>query len=208
MLLRNQQLHAIVNFHSLSFFKLWILWQFPFQRNIGYLYPWKRHIAAKNACICSELDLKNLQGICTDGAPAMTGNQEGFVTRFWDYVSSKYDNKELINLHCIIHQEALCAKSVSSNTILKDVNRIILFIRTNALHHQQFWEILCSNETSAEDILYNSAVCWLSIGETSHCVLQLQKEIVKYYLTKARSVPAQQRLSHVAWFSGGFSYPS
>ena len=65
----------------------------------------------------------------------MTGNQQGFVKRFLDYVFNEYDNKELINLHCIIHQEALCVKSVALNIILKDVNRIILFIRTNALHH-------------------------------------------------------------------------
>ena len=40
-------------------------------------------IAVKNACIRSGLDLKYLRGICTDGAPAMTVNQQGFVTRFW-----------------------------------------------------------------------------------------------------------------------------
>ena len=61
-------------------------------------------IAVKNACIRSGLDLKYLRGICMDGAPAMTGNQKAFVTRFSDYVSNEYDNKELINLHCIIHQ--------------------------------------------------------------------------------------------------------
>ena len=88
-------------------------------------------IAVKNAGIPSGLDLKYRRGICTNGAPAMTGNQQGFVTGFWDYVSNEYDNKELINLHCIIHQKALCAKSVALNTILKDVNRIILFIRAN-----------------------------------------------------------------------------
>ena len=92
-------------------------------------------IADKNTCIRSGLDLKYLQGICTDGAPAMTSNQQGFVTRVLDYVSNEYDNKELINLHWITHQEALCAKSIALNTILKDVNCIILFIRANALHH-------------------------------------------------------------------------
>ena len=79
----------------------------------------------KNACIRSGLDLKYLRGICTDDAPAMTGNQHGFITRFLDYVCNEYDNKELIHLHC---QEAPCAKSVALSTILKDVNRIILFI--------------------------------------------------------------------------------
>ena len=146
-------------------------------------------IAVKNACIRSGLDLKYLRGICTDGAPTMTGNQQGFITRFSDYVSNEYGNKELIDLCCIIHQEALCAKSITLNTILKDVNRIILFIRANALHHRQFREILCSSKTSAENILYHSAVCWLSIGETSRHVLQLRKEIVQYYSTKNKECP-------------------
>ena len=85
-------------------------------------------IAVKNVYVRSGLDLKYLRGICTDGAPAMTGNHQGYVARFSDYVSNEYDNKELINLHCIMHQEALCAKSVALNTSLKDVNRILLFM--------------------------------------------------------------------------------
>ena len=60
-------------------------------------------VAAKNACIRNGLELKNLCGICMDGAPAMTGNIKGFVARFSEYVSKEYDNKRLINLHCIIH---------------------------------------------------------------------------------------------------------
>ena len=88
----------------------------------------------------------------------MTENQQGFVTRFLDYVSNECDDKELINLHCIIPQEALCAESVALNTILKDLNRVILFIRANSLHHQQFREILYSSKTSSEDILYHFAV--------------------------------------------------
>ena len=91
-------------------------------------------VPAKNACIKNG-QLKNLRGICTDGAPAMTGSIKGFVARFSEYVSKEYDNKRLINLHCIIHQEALCVKSIASNDTLKDVTRIILYIRANAHYH-------------------------------------------------------------------------
>ena len=69
------------------------------------------------------------------------------------------------------------------------MNRIILFIRANALHYRQFREILCLSETSAEDILYRSAVRWLSIGETSRRVLQLRKEIVEYFSAKNKECP-------------------
>ena len=79
-------------------------------------------LAVKNACICNGLDLKNLRGICTDGTPAMTGSIQGFVARFSEYVSKEYNNKQLTNLHCIIHQKVLCVKSVTLNTTLKEMN--------------------------------------------------------------------------------------
>ena len=128
-------------------------------------------VAAKNACIKNRLELKNLCGICKDGAPAMTGSIKDFVARFSGYVSKEYDSKRLINLHCIIHQEALSVKCISLNDTLKNVKCIILYIRANALHHRQFREILQLSETSAENILYHTAVRWLSQGETSRRVL-------------------------------------
>ena len=118
---------------------------------------------------------------------------DGKLTRFCGKIFrvciKKYDNKQLTNLHCIIHQEALCVKSVALNTTLKEVNCIILYIRSNALHHRQFRELLQLSETSAEVILYHIAVRWLSQGETSRRVLQLRKEIVEYYSTKNKDCP-------------------
>ena len=65
-------------------------------------------VAVKSICLRNGLlNLKNLRGICTDGAPAMTGNLQDFVARFSEYVSKEYNNKQLTNLHCIIHQETL-----------------------------------------------------------------------------------------------------
>ena len=155
-------------------------------------------IAVKNACICSGLDLKNLRGICTDGSPAMTDNQHGFVTRFSDYVSNKYDNKELINLQCIIHQEALCSKSVALNTILKDLNCIISFIRANALHHRQFREILCSSETSAEDIFYHSVSSLFVYRRNVPPCTAIAKENSKILFNQKQEVSlARQKLFHV-----------
>ena len=95
-----------------------------------------------NTCMRKGLDLKNLRGICTDGAPALTGNTQGFVARFSEYVAKECYNKQLINLRCIIQQEALYVKSVASTAILKNVNRITLCIPANALHHRQFRELL------------------------------------------------------------------
>ena len=44
-------------------------------------------VAIKSICLLDGLNLKNLCGICTDGAPVMTGNLQGFVARFSEYES-------------------------------------------------------------------------------------------------------------------------
>ena len=111
------------------------------------------------------------------------------MARFSDYVSKEYDNKRLTNLHCIIHQEALCVKSIALNDTLKDVNRIILYIRANALHHRQFREILQLSEASAEDILYHTAVRWLSQGERLAVFCTCAK---KYQIT----IPQKTKIAH------------
>ena len=69
------------------------------------------------------------------------------------------------------------------------MNRFILCIRSNALYHRQFRELLQLSETSAEDILCHTAVRWLFQGETSRRVLQLRKEIVEYYSIKNKDCP-------------------
>ena len=48
-------------------------------------------VAVKDIFLRNGLDLKNLCGICIDGAPVMTGNLRGFVARFSEYVSKEYE---------------------------------------------------------------------------------------------------------------------
>ncbi|KRZ00656.1 General transcription factor II-I repeat domain-containing protein 2B [Trichinella zimbabwensis] len=87
--------------------------------------------------------------------------------------------------------ETLCSKIADLDNILKDVNRKILFVRANALHHRQFLEILRAKESNAENILYHSDVRWLSQGETSHRVPLVRKEIVEFYFCKNKDCPLQ-----------------
>lgn len=60
------------------------------------------------------LDLSKLVGVTTDGAPAMVGQNKGFVTLLHEHIGI---DKKLIKLHCIIHQDALCAKSLNFKDI-------------------------------------------------------------------------------------------
>jgi len=150
-------------------------------------------LAVKEACSRANLNLKNLRGICTDGAPAMIGKYQGFVARFTNYVSKEYNNNQLVNLHCIIHQEALCTLSVDLDNVLETVHRIIVYIRANSLNHRQFRELLQNSDEEAEDILYHTNVRWLSQGETSRRVFLLRRIIVEFYSTKNKECPLNDR---------------
>ena len=130
------------------------------------------------------------------------------MTRFSEYVLKRYNNNQLTNLYCITHREVLCVKSVALNATLKEVNQILLYIRAKALHHRQFRELLQLSETSVEDILYYTAVRWLSQEQTSRRVLKLRKEIVEYYSSKnTKTVLNKQQLPYISGISSGFFDP-
>lgn len=145
--------------------------------------------AVKKSCLDSDLNMTCLRGICTDGAPVMLGRKQGFVARLTEYVIEEYNNKHVTSLHCIIHQEALCAKAIDFSETMNQVKQIIIYIRSNALRHRQFRTILYDSEVSFEDVLYHVPVRWLSQGETACRVLNLRREISTFYATKKKQCP-------------------
>jgi hypothetical protein len=50
--------------------------------------------------------------VATDGALSMVGTEAGFVTLFTKYVRYPF-----LGFHCIVHKEALCAKTALRNLI-------------------------------------------------------------------------------------------
>ncbi|CAK1604321.1 unnamed protein product [Parnassius mnemosyne] len=70
-----------------------------------------------------------LIGVCTDGAPSMVGLREGFIgilnEKATELNVQKYD---LIVLHCIIHQQNLCFKSIQLQNVMNVVVKTINFI--------------------------------------------------------------------------------
>ncbi|GFT61567.1 general transcription factor II-I repeat domain-containing protein 2A [Trichonephila clavipes] len=62
--------------------------------------------AVRNSLAEKEIDLKKIVSVTTDGAPNMVGKKNGFISLFKTDVGHS-----IIECHCIIHQQALCAKS-------------------------------------------------------------------------------------------------
>jgi hypothetical protein len=92
----------------------------------------------------------------------MTGASNGFINLF----ANKVGNSCALQFHCIIHQEALCAKAENyelapvMDLVVKIVNSII----ARPLRHRQFKEFLLQMEAECGDLLLHNNIRWLSRG--------------------------------------------
>ena len=91
-----------------------------------------------------------------------------------------------LEIHCIIHQEALCAKVTYFSDTLSQVKQISIYIWSTALWHQQFCALLDDSEQSLDDVMYYTPVQWFSQGQTACRVLNRRREISTFYATKKK----------------------
>lgn len=130
-----------------------------------------------------KLDFNKCIGVTTDGAPAMIGANKGFVSLFHQHIGME---KDLIKLHCIIHQDALCAKSLNFKYIMDVVVKTVNFILARGLNHRQFQQFLVDTEADYGDLTYFTHVRWLSRGKMLERVLSLNEEISAFLEMKGQ----------------------
>ena len=93
-------------------------------------------LAALLQCIEQmHLDLTNLVSVTTDGAPSMTGRNRGVVALLQKHMNDVGVMNILIKIHCIIHQEALCAKVLHIKTVMDVVVKAVNIILSRGLNH-------------------------------------------------------------------------
>lgn len=112
-----------------------------------------------------------------DGAPAMTGKRKGMASMVC--TKAKESGGEVVRMHCIIHQEALCAKTVQLgdvNTVVKTVN----ILRARGLYHREFQAFLSDVDAEYGEVLYHSDVRWLSRGSVLQRFYLLRSEIDQF----------------------------
>ena len=112
----------------------------------------------------------------------------------------KEENPELdvIFLHCIIHQEALCKSVLQLDHVVKPVVKLVNCIRARGLQHRQFIQFLEETDADHQDLLYHSHVRWLSLGKVCRRVWELKGEISSFLelIGKADDFP---ELSDADW---------
>ncbi|PNF40111.1 hypothetical protein B7P43_G09985, partial [Cryptotermes secundus] len=110
------------------------------------------------------LDWNRLQCVTVDGRKNMSGIKICLVGQITKACEDAGISKPMF-LHCVIHQQALCAKHVDMSSVLKPVISIVNFICCHALNHRQFRSLLEECGSELIDLTYYTAVRWLSCGK-------------------------------------------
>lgn len=117
-----------------------------------------------------KIPIEKLVSVKADGAPAMTGHHSGLFAHF----KVDPDFPKFLNYHCIIYQQAICAKVMGFDHVVTPAVKIINSIHAKAKQHWGFR--LFPEEYSAE---YGDFLGWLSRGKILECFFSLLCEIME-----------------------------
>ena len=70
------------------------------------------------------MNLSKICGVTKDGAPAMVGKVKGAVSLIENEMRNAGIERKLVRTHCIIHLEALCAKSPKMQEVMRVVIKL------------------------------------------------------------------------------------
>ncbi|XP_073436047.1 general transcription factor II-I repeat domain-containing protein 2-like [Dendrobates tinctorius] len=120
------------------------------------------------------IDISKVVSVTTDGAPNMVGKKVGFVKLFTDAIGHP-----IVPFHCIIHQEALCAKAgfTDLNDLMSVVTKIVNLIAARPLHKREFLALLLEVDSAYSGLLMYNNVRWLSRGKVLERFVECLKEI-------------------------------
>ena len=120
----------------------------------------------------------------------MTGQETGFVGRVRQFLTQEgLDADKVKFIHCLIHRENLCAQSVTLNSVMTVVVRIVNVIRSHALRHRQFQQFLEDINSDYSDVSYYCQVRWLSRGNMLNRFFHLRSEIKTFLETQNLQTP-------------------
>ncbi|CAH1984696.1 unnamed protein product [Acanthoscelides obtectus] len=103
----------------------------------------------------------------------MTGTEIGFAGLL------KQNSINCPMIHCIVHQESLCGKSLRQINVMKVAVKITNIVRVGnrALTHRKFHDFLAEVDATYGNLLLHIDVRWLSAGKCLQRVFALRKEI-------------------------------
>ncbi|XP_044162375.1 SCAN domain-containing protein 3-like [Bufo gargarizans] len=136
--------------------------------------------------ITGKLNWSFCVGVCTDGAAAMTGRLSGLTTRVKEVAP------ECESTHCVIHREMLASRKMSPelDSVLKDVIKVINYIKVHALDSRLFEQLCEEMDTEHKRLLLHTEVRWLSRGRSLARVFELREPLHRFLLEKESPLAA------------------
>ncbi|XP_063856091.1 protein FAM200A-like isoform X1 [Scylla paramamosain] len=124
-----------------------------------------------------QIDIAKVVSATTDGAPNMTCEKVGFVN-----LLAKNVGHPLIGFHCIIHEEALCAKAglKELQEVMQTVTKVVNYISGQPVNKRQFQILLNEVESVYKGPKMYNRVCWLSRGLVLKRFVECLDEIKLY----------------------------
>lgn len=131
--------------------------------------------------VLSVIDKNKLSAICTDGAAVMVGRTNGFVGQLIKA------GIKVPTFHCIIHQQALFAKTIGLPATMKTALKIINRLKGghNALTHRKLVAFLKDLDAEYNDVLMFTEVRWLSRGKCLERLFCLREEVATFFKSLA-----------------------
>jgi len=139
--------------------------------------------AVEGTFVRFDLKWEKLASVATDGAPAMTGRLNGLIGLFRKKLQRLCLN--FIHVHCLSHQESLCAKSIQMQEVLGPVMKIVNFIKANGKTHRQLQECLSDIQCEFGNLPYLTEVRFLSRGNVLTRFYDLL-DVIQWFLDMKR----------------------
>ena len=142
-------------------------------------------------------DLSKLISVTTDSAPSMVGSTKGLSQLLIDHCHALGCAQEICKVHCLIHQESLCAKSVDMKDIMSVVVKLVNAVHACPLNHRIFKCMCEAAEADYGDLLYHTEVRWLSCGNVLKHVFALHHKIFAF--VSERGLKGFESFSDKVW---------
>ncbi|XP_034262212.1 general transcription factor II-I repeat domain-containing protein 2-like [Pantherophis guttatus] len=151
--------------------------------------------AVMEAFLSQDIRPEKVVSITSDGAPSIVEATSGFIQLF-----VKETKHQVIQFHCIIHQEALCARESSKkfDNVLEDVTIMVNYMMAHALNFPQFQALLEEVQAQYNCLLMYNNIRWLSRGRVLERFVACLEEIRLFMNEKGQEYP---QLTDMAWLT-------
>jgi len=132
------------------------------------------------------LHYKDLIAVSTDGASAMIGHENGFVSHL------KKDTPNLITVHCVAHRESLAAADASKKIpellyVEKIANKVYSWIQNSPKRSNELNDLLNVMQIDVLDVLQIHTMRWLSRGEVIIRLVKLMPAILTLWKNERKT---------------------